>query len=276
MKEDIIDNCMPVLVSSEPDEKGVRTFIEYKLDEDGKKVKIVRRILMKTITTRVHGSIAKRMKWVKFGEASRNSPGPDPSTTSLCEEVILKLHRGGISATTLSTEAMEKQDLMNQLKDKKTIGCRICKGDHWTSKCPYKDTLQPLADMTLKRKETIETPVSIKAAEPNKPDKYVPPSLRSRMRETDSATGLSSMIREEVPAVRVTNLSEYITEAELRDLFLNAGHVYKVLLPKEKTTGRPKGYAFIHFTTHEAATNAIRMFHGYGYENLILRVEWVK
>ena len=23
------------------------------------------------------------------------------------------------------------------------VQCRICKGDHWTTKCPYKDTLGP-------------------------------------------------------------------------------------------------------------------------------------
>ena len=25
--------------------------------------------------------------------------------------------------------------------------CRICKGEHFTSKCPYKDTLQPLDEI---------------------------------------------------------------------------------------------------------------------------------
>ena len=24
----------------------------------------------------------------------------------------------------------------------KNVSCRICKGDHWTSKCPYKDSMQ--------------------------------------------------------------------------------------------------------------------------------------
>ena len=31
----------------------------------------------------------------------------------------------------------------------KKILCRVCKGDHFTLKCPYKDTLKPLQDLTL-------------------------------------------------------------------------------------------------------------------------------
>lgn len=33
---------------------------------------------------------------------------------------------------------------MNKLKGQKIVSCRICKGDHWTTRCPYKDTLGPM------------------------------------------------------------------------------------------------------------------------------------
>ena len=34
-------------------------------------------------------------------------------------------------------------DPLKKLKEqqKGMVTCRICKGDHWTTKCPYKDTL---------------------------------------------------------------------------------------------------------------------------------------
>ncbi|KAK2510815.1 hypothetical protein Q9233_017405 [Columba guinea] len=35
----------------------------------------------------------------------------------------------------------EEEDPMNKLKGQKIVSCRICKGDHWTTRCPYKDTL---------------------------------------------------------------------------------------------------------------------------------------
>ena len=33
---------------------------------------------------------------------------------------------------------------MNKLKQQRIVMCRVCKGDHWTTKCPYKDSLEPL------------------------------------------------------------------------------------------------------------------------------------
>jgi len=62
------------------------------------------------------------------------------------------------------------------------VSCRICKGDHWTTRCPYKDTLAPIQDALDgdKKKEEVpeetqETPAS---SAPSRPGKYVPPNLR--------------------------------------------------------------------------------------------------
>lgn len=33
---------------------------------------------------------------------------------------------------------------MSKIKGQKIVSCRICKGDHWTTRCPYKDTLGPM------------------------------------------------------------------------------------------------------------------------------------
>lgn len=38
----------------------------------------------------------------------------------------------------------QEDDPLLKLKSQKLVSCRICKGDHWTTKCPYKDTLGPL------------------------------------------------------------------------------------------------------------------------------------
>lgn len=38
----------------------------------------------------------------------------------------------------------QEEDPMNKLKGQKIVSCRICKGDHWTTRCPYKDTLGPM------------------------------------------------------------------------------------------------------------------------------------
>ena len=45
----------------------------------------------------------------------------------------------------------EQDDAMSKIKGSMGAGqgivkCRICGGDHWTSQCPYKDTLAPLRE----------------------------------------------------------------------------------------------------------------------------------
>ena len=40
--------------------------------------------------------------------------------------------------------AAQDDDPMNKLKGQKIVQCRVCKGDHWTTKCPYKDKLAPI------------------------------------------------------------------------------------------------------------------------------------
>jgi len=62
------------------------------------------------------------------------------------------------------------------------VSCRICKGDHWTTKCPYKDSLAPLQEAEIDKKKPDETPAG-GSAQPAGPGgqrlgKYVPPSLR--------------------------------------------------------------------------------------------------
>ena len=38
----------------------------------------------------------------------------------------------------------QDDDPLKKLQGAKIVKCRVCKGDHWTTKCPYKDSLQPL------------------------------------------------------------------------------------------------------------------------------------
>jgi hypothetical protein len=35
------------------------------------------------------------------------------------------------------------------------VQCRLCKGEHWTTKCPYKDNLQPFMDQPNEKPSKI-------------------------------------------------------------------------------------------------------------------------
>lgn len=48
-------------------------------------------------------------------------------------------------------EQNEQEELKKKLMDaqKGQVKCRLCKEDHWTKQCPYKDKLEPLRSSLL-------------------------------------------------------------------------------------------------------------------------------
>jgi translation initiation factor 3 subunit G len=74
----------------------------------------------------------------------------------------------------------------------------------------------------------------------------------------------------------VTNLSEDAKESDLSDLFRTFGPISRIYLAKDKNTGLSKGFAFINFVHREDAARAIEKLSGFGYDNLILHLEWAK
>ena len=108
------------------------------------------------------------------------------------------------------------------------VKCRICKEDHWTTQCPYKDTLGPLRDSLVggaDKEEEAGGPaggqaaVQGAAAGSSGGNKYVPPSRRgvSGAQERISGDAMPDRNRrEDTAAIRVSNLSENAQEADLQ------------------------------------------------------------
>jgi translation initiation factor 3 subunit G len=158
--------------------------------------------------TLVHPSVAKRRNIKKFGDSANLPSGPDSNTTSLDEVRYLKLSFG-------MQENKVVEEEVDPLKKAASVGilCRICKGNHFSSKCPYKDTYQPL--------DVIQSTIDqVKESTTTDPTKYVPPSMRNR---TPGAPGDSMPKRDELPTIRITNLSEDATEADVRQLVSKFG-----------------------------------------------------
>lgn len=159
-------------------------------------------------------------------------------------------------------ENKEEDSLRDQLKDKK-VACRICKGDHFTARCPFKDTLPPLDDVAASGSgggdggnaaEDIGGLGMTKGS-------YVAPHLRGKKGAGETMGG-NFKDRDDLATLRVTNVSEFAEEQDLRDMFERFGRVTRVFLAKDRDTGRAKGFAFISFADRSDAARACEKMDG--------------
>ncbi|KAI9313922.1 eukaryotic translation initiation factor 3 subunit G-domain-containing protein [Dichotomocladium elegans] len=273
------DAFQPKVIS---DENGVKTIVVYRENEDGRRVKVTRKIRSKLVTEHVNKAVAQRKKWAKFGEEEGNKPGPDLSTTTIGENIPLKLGTTtGKSAEAVAAE--EAQEKLRRQAKSKNIMCRICKGEHFTSKCPYKDTLQPLDEIASSLQSVkLDSASAADAATAGAsgdsgsgPTKYTPPHLRKNAAPS-AGDSMRDPRRDDSTTLRVTNLSEDVTENDIHDLFYRFGHIARVYLSRDRETGLCKGFAFVSFADKEDAERAQQAVNGYGYDNLILRVEFAR
>lgn len=112
--------------------------------------------------------------------------------------------------------------------------------------------------------------------------KYRPPGARGEANDQSTADSDFKDKRRERDenAIKVTNLSEDAREGDLQDLFAPFGPIQNIFVAKEKgqsrDASRSKGLAFITFARKEDAARAIERLNGFGYDHLILRVEWAR
>lgn len=109
--------------------------------------------------------------------------------------------------------------------------------------------------------------------------KYVPPSMRAgaenRRGETMYGKGGN---RDDLPTLRITNLSEETAEPDLWDLFgrfkNTYGRIHRIFVGKDQETGLCKGFAFVSFEDKRDAERAMEKINGLPYDHLILACAW--
>ncbi|XVF75275.1 hypothetical protein PTKIN_Ptkin13bG0174400 [Pterospermum kingtungense] len=267
-EDDDLDFLLPPKEVIGPDENGIKKLVEYKFNEEGNKVKITTTTRVRKLAkARLNKRALERRNWEKFGDAVREDVGSRLTMVST-EEILLERPR---APGTKPEEIKVAGDSLAQLSKGGAVlmVCRTCgkKGDHWTSKCPYKDLAAPVETFVDK---PVASETSMAASGAGK-GAYVPPSMRAGAERTG---GSDMRRRNDENSVRVTNLSEDTREPDLLELFRTFGPVTRVYVAMDQKTGTSRGFGFVNFVNREDAQRAINKLNGYGYDNLILRVEW--
>jgi translation initiation factor 3 subunit G len=192
--------------------------IEYRINDQGQKVKMTRRIRLITHREVVNPRVAERKTWNKFGKSAKDPAGPAPDTTSVAENIIFR------PSTNWRKDARDdaKDPNANAMKDKlrdKKIKCRICTGEHFTTNCPYKDTMAPMgeagaggADVAAGMGDSAAASSAARGAATGgaggKGGSYVPPALRDRGAGAQGdKLGSKYGERDDFATLRVTNVS---------------------------------------------------------------------
>jgi translation initiation factor 3 subunit G len=110
----------------------------------------------------VDHTVAERLKWAKFGREEGKPRGPDRATTTVGENVALKISAGnkvccpqdmrdrcfllGLIQHANEPEKVEEETTKSKLTKAGAgkVICRLCKGEHFTAKCPHKEALAGL------------------------------------------------------------------------------------------------------------------------------------
>ncbi|XP_954416.1 eukaryotic translation initiation factor (eiF3 delta) [Theileria annulata] len=220
------------------DSQGIKSLVSYSRNSRGHSVKITKRVKEIVVSKRIHKSVFERKNLVPFNLNDENDAGANFVSN---EEIVIELSRN--------------ERRLNQDDDSDLIYSPV-------------DTnfLKLSRDLKLKFKSLKEEDNVPEEVEEEPPAKYVPPSRKEggERRSFDDNT------------IRITNLSEDIREKDLTELFGRVGRIHRAYLAKYKETQNPKGFAFVTYVNKEDAREAINKFNRWGYNNLLLNVEWAR
>lgn len=251
MEDDVGVILPPTSTTSKPNPNGdgiIKTTVSYHMDGD-KRMKTTKRVRCYTKVTRVAKRCAERRQtWKKFGDAADTPPGPEQGITTVSFEEVY-----------LDRPECKKED-----EQQKTLDSLLnwARGRRWR----FNDD----------EGEDGGTMTAGVDGEMKKPGGYIPPHMRGTGRAPMSMRDSGGGFRDEGHTIRVTNISEDTKEADLQELFRPFGRVTRIYLAKDRVTMQSRGFAFVTFLDKSDAQRAMDKLDGYGYDHLILKLEWAK
>lgn len=272
---------IPPTHTSRIDSKGIKLVTSYKAANPSEPnssslLKTTTKIRVHTVKIKEHTTVESRRQWKKFGQAAIDEDQSnvtiqskddifleDPNAdTDLQDEDPSKALAGNLNSfwEKQKIRALERKYGVGNEDISKDAGAGGGAGDGWNTVGGDKGA--------------------------GGGGKYVPPSARkmgagggslaAMASKIDANGGPSSDKRSDQNTIRVTNISEDTTEADLQELFQRFGRVSRVYLAKDKETMQSRGFAFVSFIHKEDAATAFDKLQGFGYDHLILKLEWAR
>lgn len=248
---------IPPTHKSRIDSKGIQVVTSYRQNPShaGQMIKTITKVRVSTAEVREHKDVAKRRKWKKFGQAAL-----DEDTSNVTIHSRDDIYLDDPNADT---------DLQDEDPSKALTGNLNA---FWAKQ--QRRQLERKYDVDVeeggeKKEESGWTQVAATGG----PGKYVPPNLRGGA----GGTKMPDRARtEDINTIRVTNISENTSESDLQDLFQKFGRISRVYLAKDKETLKSRGFAFVSFVNKDDASEAMDKVQGFGYDHLILKLEWAR
>ncbi|PXF44122.1 Eukaryotic translation initiation factor 3 subunit G [Gracilariopsis chorda] len=262
----------PQEVTQNPD--GTKTVIDYGMSEDGYLSKTTSVIKVEKVTKTVSRAVAARKNWNKFGDCHGKQPGLERGITSISMdeisvEWITNDEDEDEEEEEINYAKKARQDIQSHLKMlrfKKRLEEKKLGVDNWA---------QMMSMQASANTPNAPPAPGLRQAESSSgaPGKYVPPSKRGGASGT---AGESMYSRDDSATVRISNVSRSTQEADLEELCKRFGPIRRIFLSRDRETGESKGFAFVAFVNVQDAARCIEKLDGFGYDHLILSVEWSK
>jgi translation initiation factor 3 subunit G len=257
---------IPPTQKSRIDSKGIQIVTSYRQNPNnpGQLLKTINKVKVTVEKVKEPLAVSERRQWKKFGQAAIDEKEGVKSTVQSKDEIM-----------------MEDPNADTDLQEEDPTSTFGNLNAFWAKQ----------RKRELERKYDVEEEApgwtqvgaggaaAAGAAGPST-GKYVPPAARAGGAATRAAAAGSAFTPErrtdDLNTIRVTNLSENTSEADLQELFSRYGRISRVYLAKDKETMQSRGFAFVSFVNKDDAARAMAELQGIGYDHLILKLEWAR
>lgn len=230
----------------------------------------------KVETQRVNKRVAARRRWAKYGQSEQDGSGPNAGTTNRVLDdipitLMSKRHAARQGADTNSNEPVLTQDEEQDLKKTGAQVLALLLQQNLIGQNQGVQKSSALGEGTPGKFQVVRKPQDAGSSGPGGPSGTVdnrPP------RPGRPGRGAETMGGDEGYSLRVSNLSENITEGDIHDLFGQCGRLRRVFLARDRRTRMAKGFGYVTYDSKRDAEKAIRMLNKYTYDYLVLGVEW--